>query len=395
MAEPLQLNASWLRNRVAELGLRQWWLAEQLGVDRRSVLRWINGQVRSIAPERARNLAEVLGCRVADLLLHDPGRQLASPDDQRSAGLALATSRLLDRLGPVGEWDVVEQLVRASAVPDLPLHVLGRLYHQLCVACWRQDKLAEAAQHNRAALDLAERCDDRALRADALGSRANLEYWRGEVDTALGTWRKALALAPWLTPRQRGALHSNVGAALYETGALDAGQAQLQQALECFEIDGTPMNRSIARGHLARLALERGDLDEAARQSARARSLARQGDYRRGQALALLTDALIAAHRGQRETACESLHQGLQAFEAQGIRESLNARLAALVWRQLGEWEAARAAIAEALELSAGFPLEREAALREQVALAAAAAAVDLPPVSPHVTRQPGAGALP
>lgn len=31
-------------------------------------------------------------------------------------------------------------------MPDLPPDVLGRLYHQLCVACWRQSKLAEAAE---------------------------------------------------------------------------------------------------------------------------------------------------------------------------------------------------------------------------------------------------------
>ena len=71
----LTLNATALRNCVAERGLRQWWLAEQLGVDRRTVLRWINGQVRSIPPERARDLAQVLGCRLEDLLLHEAGRE--------------------------------------------------------------------------------------------------------------------------------------------------------------------------------------------------------------------------------------------------------------------------------------------------------------------------------
>jgi hypothetical protein len=53
MAALLTLNGTALRNRVAELGLRQWWLAEQLNLDRRTVLRWLNGQVRSIAPDRA------------------------------------------------------------------------------------------------------------------------------------------------------------------------------------------------------------------------------------------------------------------------------------------------------------------------------------------------------
>ncbi len=287
MSPLLQLNATWLRNRVAELGLRQWWLAEQLGVDRRTVLRWVNGQVRSIPPARAAALAQVLACRLEDLLLHEPGRELASAEDQRAAGLALAASTLLDRLGPAGEWDVVEQLVKASAVPDLPVHVLGRLYHQLSVACWRQDKLTEATVHNQTALALAERCGDQALRADALGSQANLLLWRGDVAPALAAWREALALARWLTPRQRGALHSNLGAAWLEIGQLASARAELRQALACFETDGTPMNHSVLRAHLALLALAEGDLDAAAREAKMSQSQARQGDYRRGLALAL------------------------------------------------------------------------------------------------------------
>jgi len=386
MSAPLQLNPTWLRNRVAELGLRQWWLAEQLGVDRRTVLRWVNGQVRQIAPERAQALAAVLGCPVTEMLLLDDSRELASPADQRAAGLALAGSALLDRLGPVGEWNVVEQLVRANAVPDLPLHVLGRLYHQLCVACWRQDKLAEATRHNQASLDLAQRCGDHSLHADALGSLANLQRWRGDTNAALATWHEALALRAWLTPRQRGALHNNLGATLYESGDLAAGRAELVQALACFDTDGTPMNRSITHGHLALLALQEGQVDEAAHHATLSQTQAALADYRRGLALAALLQALVAAHRKQADAASAALARGLAAFAALGIQESINHRLAAQVWRLLGDAAAAHAACLLALQLAAGFPCERAAAedeLRRVLAM------------SPPVTSQPGAAPLP
>lgn len=387
MSPALHLNATGLRNRVAELGLRQWWLAEQLGVDRRTVLRWINGQVRSITPARAAALAQVLDCRVEDLLLGEPGRELASAQDQRAAGLALAASSLLDRLGPVGEWDVIEQLVKASAVPDLPVHVLGRLYHQLAVACWRQDKLAEAATHNQAALALAERCGDQALLADALGSQANLLFWRGEVAAALATWQRALALARWLTPRQRGALHSNLGAALLETGEWAGARRELGQALACFEAEGTPMNHSVLRAHLALLALAEDDLPDAARQAELSQALARQGDYRRGLAFAPLLLAVVAARRGQADAARCDLAASQAAFAALGLEESLNHRLAAEVWRHLGDAAAAQHAVHRALALAADFPLERAAAAAELARCEAAA-------LSPPVTGGPGAGPL-
>lgn len=371
MNAPPTLNPTALRRRIAALGLRQWWLAEQLGVDRRTVLRWVNGQVRQIAPERAAALAGILGCPVSELLRHDARAPLASADDQRRAGAAIAASRLLDRLGPVGEWDVAEQLIRAAAVPDLPLQVLGRLYHQLCVACWRQDKLAEAATHNAAALAIAERCGDLPLHADVLGSRANLAFWRGDTGAAFAAWREALALAPWLAPRQTGALHSNLGAALAECGDAAAGTRHLREALRCFAADGTAMNRAIAHGQLALLALAQGDDAAAAAHNASARAEARRGDYRRGLALAELVQGVLAARAGDAERAREALRRGLADFDEQGIAESLNHRLAAEAWRTLGDVDAARAAAAEAVRLAAGFPLERRAAEAEQARVAA------------------------
>lgn len=39
------LNPVFLKNRILELGIKQWWLAEQVGVDRKTVIRWVQGKV--------------------------------------------------------------------------------------------------------------------------------------------------------------------------------------------------------------------------------------------------------------------------------------------------------------------------------------------------------------
>ncbi len=366
MARALILNPTWLRNRLAQLGLRQWWLAEQLGVDRKTVLRWVNGQVRQIQPANAQALATVLDCRIDELLLHETAAQLATAQDQRAAGIALAGSALVDRLGPVGEWDVIEQLVRAATVPDLPLPVLGRLYHQLCVACWRQDKFEQAQVHNTAALDIAQRCDDRPLLADALGSCANLQHWRGEGAAAQASWRRALTLSPWLTPRQRGALHNNLGAALVESGDWEEGGAELDAALECFDAEGTPMNRSITHAQRSLLALLRDDPDTAQREAARSLSQARRGDYQRVLALAPLLQALVAARRSQPVAVEEALARSQAAFAALGIDDATNPVWAARAWRWLGQGRPALSSAKQAVHKAAALPLEQAAALHEQ-----------------------------
>lgn len=389
----LTLDDSALRNRVAALGLKQWWLAEQVGVDRRTVLRWINGQVRQIQPANLHRLAGVLGCAGHELLLVTPESAraaLAGADEQRAAGAALAAGHLLDRLGPVHEWDVAEQLLRAVAVPDLPAAVLGRLLHQLAVACWRQSKLDEAARHNADALALAERCGDQALHAEALGSRASLRWWRGELGAALSDWQAALAHAAVLGPRARGALHNNLGAACCEIGRFDEGRAGLQRALECFEDEGTPMNKSIARGLLALAALDADEdaaaadaAQSAAREALRSEALARRVDYRRGLAFALLLRADAAARRGAVDSAASGdagaspddvqalVAAGRAAFAALGVRESLNERLAARALARIGAREAGAQALAAAWPWAERFPLEQAELRLAQSRLAA------------------------
>lgn len=187
MTAELFLNSAFLKNRVSELGLKQWWLAEQVGVDRKTVIRWLQGKVRSIRIENAQRLAEILECRVQDLCHDNEADQLASPEDQKIAAQLLASSSLFDKLGPVGEWNVIESLLKATIVPRLPRLVLGDLYNQLTVASWRQSKIDSAQIYNRKALDIALACGDRRIEAEARLSQANLFYWRGSVAMSIQT----------------------------------------------------------------------------------------------------------------------------------------------------------------------------------------------------------------
>lgn len=357
-AAALTLNSAWLRNRVAELGLKQWWLAEQVGVDKKTVIRWLHGQVRTIQPANALALAAVLGCRVEELELPRAAIDLASAADQRAAGALLATSSLLDTLGPVGEWDVIERLLKAVAVPDLPLHVLGTLYHRLSIACWRQSKLAEAEVYNRAAFDAAQRCDDKVLLAGAHGTRANLLHWRGESAQAQQHWRDGLALRRFLEPTAIAGLHNNLGMDLYETGEFEAGERELLAARDLYLLAGTPMQRSINHCALAILALRRDAVDVAAPHAEAAAAHAAHGDYRRGVAMGALVQADIHARRGRAAAALDALAAGKTAFARLGIEEGFNREFEGRVLRLVGRPEDACIALEDGLRLAAAFPVE-------------------------------------
>jgi tetratricopeptide (TPR) repeat protein len=352
------LNSAWLRNRVAELGLKQWWLAEQVGVDKKTVIRWLHGHVRSIQVSNAQALSAVLACNVDDLTLPRDAVDLATADDQRQAAALLATSSLIDKLGPIGEWDVIESLLKAVAVPDLPLHVLGTIYNRLCQACWRQSKMEEAESYNRASFDVAARCGDKALLAGAHANRANLLHWRGESAGALREYRAALALHRYLDPVQLGGIHNNLGGALYEAGDFEAGEVQLHKALALFRFGGTSMNLSIARCHLAILALRRGDVETASEHAEASEALAARHDYRRGVAMGRLLRAEVAARRGDPDAAMALLSCAKAGFVALVIVEGQNHEFEGRVLRLLGRFDDARAAIEAGLPLASGYPLQ-------------------------------------
>ena len=357
--DTITLNSAWLRNRVAELRLKQWWLAEQAGVDRKTVVRWLHGHVRSIRVDNARVLAGILDCRVDDLTLPEERAELATEADQARAAELLASGALIDRLGPVGDWDVIETLIKAIAVPQLPAHVLATLYNQLCVACWRQSKLGPAQTYNDAALALAERCGDKTLTAAALQSRANLQHWRGECGLAQQTYRQCLALAPYLDEMALANTHNNYGASLYETGELEAGHAELLLAMAPMRLRGTPMQLSIARSHFAILALRGDDVQAAHEHALWSETHAERAGYRRGVAMAALLRADVSARRGETADALDRLADGRRRFAELRIEEGLNEEIAARVLRLAGRFEAAQVAIERGLACSEAFPLEQ------------------------------------
>lgn len=366
------LDSARLRNRIAELGLKQWWLAEQLQVDRKTVVRWVNGQVRTLQHGNAVALAAVLQCRLDQLELPRSGIDLATPRDQHDAGRLLATSQLLERLGPIGEWDVAESLIRAVAVPGLPVHVLGELHNRLCVACWRQGKMVQAQAANDAALELAERCGDQALRAGALASRANLLHWRGEGGAAQATYRQALALSTYLEPAAAAGLRSNLGACLYENGEHEAGRSELEAALAELQWQGSGMQLSVAHTHLAILALRLQQPTPAELHARDAERHAQAADYRRGLAMTALLHADVASCRGQHEAAAEALARGLERFATLHIDEGLNHEFAARVQRRARALDAAAQAVQRGLAVSTEFPLQAAELRLEQALIAQA-----------------------
>jgi tetratricopeptide (TPR) repeat protein len=353
------LNTIYLKNRVAELRIKQWWLAEQVGVDRKTVIRWMQGQVKSIQIENAEALAKILDCKVLDLSLENSAEQLATAEDQKNAANLIATSSLIEKLGPIGEWNVIETLLKATIVPQLPANILGELYNQLTVASWRQSKIDQADIYNQKAEELALRSGDKSVLAGALLSKANILSWRGKSTHAIQTYRDCLALEKFIVPSIVGSTHSNLGAVLYESGDLAQGELHQKSAIKIFVFHGKPINLSIAWCHLAIIYLQKDTVESAWQAMEKSKCFAIQDDYRRGLQMAKLIESEILAKERQFEGAKKSLTEGLEGFAKLGIEEGLNYEFAGRIARLLGEQSTSVDFLSRGLSISKDFPMSQ------------------------------------
>jgi tetratricopeptide (TPR) repeat protein len=363
--DQLYLNLSFLKNRVIELGLKKWWLAEQIGVDRKTVSRWLNGFVRSIQIENAEKLADVLSCKLEEFTLPNELDQMATEADQKLAAQILTSSSLVDKLGPIGEWNVIESLLKATLVPSLPLNVIGELYNQLCVASWRQSKIDQADVYNKKAKEIALRLCDKTLLAHAILSEANIFSWRGYSTQSIEAYKNVLELEQFISSKTLGATYSNLGAVLYETGHLSEGQKFIEKSLDFFLIDGTPMNLSIAYGHLAIIELQKSNLELSEALLKYSTDHAKAIDYHRGIYMDELILSEIEARRGHTVNAETFLKNSLNGFAELKIIEGLNFEFAGRISRILNQNEKSLNFLKKGIAISHDFPLYQAALYRE------------------------------
>lgn len=365
MARDLVLNSIFLKNRIAELGIKQWWLAEQVGVDRKTVIRWIQGKVKSIQIENAEALAKILNCNLDDLTLSNEADQLASAEDQKIAAQLLASSSLIEKLGPIGEWNVIEGLLKATIVPNLPTNILGELYNQLTVASWRQSKIEQADLYNKKAEELGHKSGDKSVLAGALLSKANIFSWRGKSKTAIQTYQECLKLATFIQPKTIGSTYSNLGAVLYESGDFDSGESYQKKAIGIFTFHGKPMNLSIAWCHLAMIYLQKNQLKLARQANEKSIIFATQDDYRRGLHIGNLIHGELASRSGNPDEARKKLSAGLNGFLKIGVEEGLNYEFAGRISRLVGDLSASEEYLRKGVALSNEFPIYQAALFLE------------------------------
>jgi len=291
------LNQHVLASRLRELGLKQYWVADRVGVTKLTVNRWLTGRVRRISRDNLALLAKVLDCQPEALVYTDELDVHATQQEQSEAARLLVSRQSLELFLASGKNDIYEKLAKAVIHPNLPLRDLMKIYATLTTAAHEQGKLEDTRTYSQLYLDYAQRCGDA---QEELAARSSIAASEG----ALGNLGQAIeSLNDLVSACESVGKTVGYGAALCNLCYAYRLQGEMAKSLGVLDqlnayVASKPLSRIAgeAAGKAAGLALELGYFEIAIRQQQRflqiAGSLATPQERLVGRFVELLSQSL-------------------------------------------------------------------------------------------------------
>lgn len=341
------LNQHALAERLRELGLKQYWVADRVGVTKLTVNRWLTGRVRRISRDNLSLLAKVLDCEPEALVYQDVLDVHATQQEQSEAARLLVSRQSVELFMASGKHDIYEKLAKAVIHPNLPLRDLMQIYSTLTTAAYEQGKLEDTRNYARLYLDYALRCGDSREELSARSGIAACEGALGRLAEAIESLSDLVSAAESLGKR------AGYGTALCNLSHAYRLQGEMGKALEAvarlnaYVADkGDSRIAGEAAARSASLALELGYWDIARRQQQRFAMIAGSLATPQERTVTSLVELLAASLAGEPVGELALSHL-IRDFSALPIRPEMTIAWPAIILRRLGSAERARSYLRE------------------------------------------------
>jgi len=369
----LRLNTHYLVARIESMGLKQWWLARQLQVDRKTVGRWVSGSVKRISKHNLGGLVRELNCDLEDLVLRDEADSFATRSEQTVAAAILLEQDLLSLLAPTDDWKLAESLIKATMEPHLPLRSMGQLYNLLSIASWRQGDYDVAADRADRALSIGKRTGDRDIEMRAILNLGTIHSFVGPIKKSLTELEMCLERPEYFDrDRNYGNTLSNVAWLYREAGDLERALETQRRSVSVFERSNAVQNLTISWISIAVQLTELSRFDEALAAVENARSFAKDAKYERGHSCCDFYEADIHCLRGDFDAARELLERARPKLDEYPVFDLACIEITARFYRRSGQVRRGREEIDLGVERALEFPMILRAMLSESIRIAKA-----------------------
>lgn len=346
--QTLLLNAHALAQQLSAQGMEQWWVAERLGVSRRSVNRWLSGAVKRINRDNLQQLARLLGCGEEALLAPGEEEVFATRADQALAMQELLSSEAVFHAAE--QNSLYETMLRAVLHPGLSLYQRCVLFTRLMVAAAKQGKFEASRRYAQLALDCARAGNDSAYEHAIHINLGAMEAEAGNLGEARRLFETTLATQATVgKPHHLVSITNNLGNLLRLQGELEAARHCSTEAVRLAESGGRAMQLLNALISLADLELDCRDWAAARIVLLQALALDCRPPQVRRQAEARLSLAVIDAEEGQPAKALAALAVELPLLRSYDYFSQPPQLNAARILRLAGKLDAARKELDEGL----------------------------------------------
>ncbi|MCB1219413.1 MAG: helix-turn-helix domain-containing protein [Planctomycetales bacterium] len=342
------VNAEALRKVLDEKEIKQWWLARRIGVDRKSITRWVNGQTQRISEDNIKSLAAELDCSIEQLTVHDSLEALGSREDRWNAARRLQDSNLTEMVGPSYSWELAESLIRSTIDPEMPLDLQAALYMQLAVCGIYMHKHEMVRSTAEIALRKATEYGDETLALRAETMLGNEALMIGELTRAVGFYDKAIqSRDKFAKPSKLAGTLSNYAMALHMRGDYLEALAMFDEAVSVWQEAEPVISMTTAWFLKARLHSELMMLDEAYEAIEHCREVCRQISFRKSANMCIAISADLSSMQDRHEEAVAMVREAQVAFEETPNVSPESNECLIRVLRRAGHVEESRASLEE------------------------------------------------
>ncbi|MEZ5338408.1 MAG: helix-turn-helix domain-containing protein [bacterium] len=305
-----------LRRLLDEKEVKQWWLARRIGVDRKTITRWVSGQTQRISEENIAALAAELSCRVAELTVQDSLEALGSREDRWKAARRLQHSNLTEMVGPSYSWELAESLIRSTIDPEMPLDLQAALYMQLASCGIYTHKHEMVRTSAEIAMRKAAEAGDDAMVLRAETMLGNEALMIGELSRAISFYEQALQRRDLFSaPAKLAGTMSNLAVALHMRADFDQALKMFDEAVSVWREAEPVISMSTAWFLKARLHAELKMVDEATAAVQECEEVCRIIAFRKSANMCIAVRADLASIGNRHAEAEELARRAMLVFE--------------------------------------------------------------------------------
>ncbi|MCB1216118.1 helix-turn-helix domain-containing protein [bacterium] len=366
------LNNEALSRLINEREVKQWLLARRLGIDRKTVSRWISGRTQRISRENLTRLCDILEIGESQICVMDRLEALGTREDRWEAARKLSEQDLVEIIGPTSNWELAESLLKSTIDPDMPAGLLSKLYLLLARVYHYMRRGEDFQRSSEICMRHAQQVSDEFMFLQGRLCLASARLLQTDNRGAAAEYGECLKTPELLTGKAIAASLSNMSIAFHRIGEFNDALEYSGRALEAWQNLKPNMSHATAWHLRSVIHVELGMAEEAAESIRNCQAMCAEVRYQRLANLNLFVEADLLSLQERHEAAVTKAQQGLDLLPDTPQVTAITLEYAARAFRRSGDLDRAQEVLDLPLEDNPhpGYDLASSTMERARLAMA-------------------------